>query len=96
MIKPTEKVPALNLDLINGTRWELEKQSPAHYSVLVFYRGLHCPKCKEQLESLKDHLEDFNERGINVVAISMDTEKRAKITGEKWYIESIPVSLWIN
>jgi len=92
MITPTQEVPNLKLDLINDTQWELHTQHPEKYTLLVFYRGLHCPKCKQQLEELKTKLSDFTERGINVIGISMDSEKRAKITGEKWDVESIPIA----
>ncbi len=91
MITPTHKVLNLTLNLINDTQWELHKQRPEKYTLLVFYRGYHCPKCKQQLEELKDKLTDFTERGINVIGISMDSEKRAKKTGDDWDIEAIPI-----
>jgi len=90
-MKPQQKVPGLEVDLINDTKWSMEKQDPEKYTMIVFYRGLHCPVCKKQLESLKDHLDKFTDRGVNVVAISMDSEKRAKKTVEEWGIESVPV-----
>ncbi|PRP67991.1 peroxiredoxin-like family protein [Nonlabens agnitus] len=90
-MKPTEKVPHLELDLINDTQWSMAKQNPEKYTLILFYRGYHCPVCKKQLESLKDKLTDFVDRGVNVIAISMDTEERAKKTGDEWDIESIPV-----
>lgn len=96
MITPTHQVPNLKLDLINDTQWELDKQRPEKYTLLVFYRGYHCPKCKQQLEELKDKLDDFTERGINVVGISMDTEKRAKKTGDEWDIEAIPIAYGLS
>ncbi|WP_031429180.1 peroxiredoxin-like family protein [Flavimarina sp. Hel_I_48] len=91
MIKPTEKVPNLELDLINDTKWDLSKQNAEQFTLVVFYRGLHCPVCKKYLEDLKTKLEDFEERGVNVIAVSMDTEERAKKTGDKWAIESLPI-----
>ncbi len=90
-MKPRHEVPQLELNLINDTIWSMEKQEPEKYTMIVFYRGLHCPVCKKQLESLKNHLDQFVKRGINVIAVSMDTEKRAKQAGEDWDIESIPV-----
>lgn len=90
-MKPREKVPHLEIELINDTLWSMEKQDPEKYTMILFYRGLHCPVCKKQLESLKDKLSEFVDRGVNVIAISMDTEKRAKKAGEEWNIESIPV-----
>ncbi|WP_194850306.1 peroxiredoxin-like family protein [Nonlabens antarcticus] len=90
-MKPQEKVPSLHVDLINDTKWSMEKQDPDKYTMIIFYRGLHCPICKKQLESLKDNMNEFIDRGVNVIAVSMDSEKRAKQAGEEWDIESIPV-----
>lgn len=92
MITPTHQVPNLKLSLINNTQWELHKQYPEKYTLLVFYRGYHCPICKQQLEELKNKLSDFTKRGINVIGISMDSEKRAKKTGDEWDIGSIPIA----
>ena len=82
--------------MINDTKWSMEKQDPEKYTLMVFYRGYHCPVCKKQLESLKDKLSEFVDRGVNVIAVSMDTEERAKKTGEEWDIESIPVGFELS
>jgi peroxiredoxin len=69
----------------------MDKQNPDKYTMILFYRGIHCPVCRKQLESLKDKLGAFVDRGVNVIAVSMDTEERAKKAGMEWDIASIPV-----
>ncbi|MAN59446.1 MAG: alkyl hydroperoxide reductase [Flavobacteriaceae bacterium] len=91
-MKPKEKVPQLELDLINNTKWDLSKQSPKAFTMLVFYRGLHCPVCKKYLETLTEKMEAFYNKGVNMVAISMDSEERAKKAGEEWDVESLPIA----
>lgn len=91
MIKPRQRVPELQLDLINDTQWSLDAQQSEAFTLLVFYRGLHCPKCKEQLEELASKLGDFSERGVHLIAISCNTEKLAKKTAEEWDIPELPV-----
>ena len=91
MIKPRTKVPELELNLINDTKWKLSDQNPENFTLLVFYRGLHCPVCKKYLEELKSKLDEFIDKGINVIAISCDTEERAKKAGQEWDISSLPV-----
>lgn len=59
--------------------------------MIVFYRGLHCPVCKKYLENLKSKLEDLSDRGVNVIAVSMDTEERAKRTGREWDITDLTI-----
>lgn len=96
MIKPREKVPELQLDLINTTQWSLDAQESDRFTMIIFYRGLHCPKCKEQLESLAKKLKDFSERGVHVIAVSCNTEKLAKETAEKWDITELPVGYGLS
>ncbi|MBP2832975.1 AhpC/TSA family protein [Aquimarina sp. U1-2] len=91
MLKPREKVPNLEVDLINDTHWKLEDQTPKNFILVVFYRGLHCPICKKQLEELAGKLDKFVDRGVNVVAISCDTEEKAKKTGNTWNVPSLPI-----
>ncbi|MDP5076748.1 MAG: redoxin domain-containing protein, partial [Nonlabens sp.] len=72
-MKPNTQVPDLNLPLINDTEWTLKSQRPDAFTLLVFYRGLHCPVCKKQLQEVAEHLDKLVERGVYVTAISMDT-----------------------
>ncbi len=90
-IKPREKTPNLEVRLINDLKWSLEEQEAKNFTMLVFYRGLHCPVCKKYLEDLATKLDDFSERGINMIAISTDSEERAKEAGKKWNISDLPV-----
>ena len=91
MIKPREKAPDLEINLVNDTIWRLQEQSPENFTMIIFYRGKHCPKCKVQLESLQKKLNKFTDRGVNVIAISSDTEEVAKATYKEWDIADIPV-----
>lgn len=91
MIKPKTEVPDLKLSLINGTRWNLYAQKNAAFTILVFYRGMHCPVCKIYLEELATKLKDFTERDVNLIAISCDSEEKAKKTGDEWDIPELPI-----
>lgn len=91
MIKPREKTPDIVIDLVNDTKWKLSEQSPENFTMILFYRGKHCPKCKVQLEQLQKKLDKFTDLGVNVIAISSDTEAVAKATYEEWDIADIPL-----
>lgn len=91
MIKPREKTPNISINLVNDTTWNLNEQSPEHFTMIIFYRGKHCPICKKQLEELQKKINKFTERGINVVAISSDSEETAKATYKEWDIDDIPL-----
>ncbi len=52
MLKPGQNAPAFELPLTIDAKFELADQNPEHFTMLVFYRGKHCPICKGQLEEL--------------------------------------------
>lgn len=56
--------------------------------MIVFYRGLHCPICKGYANTLQDLQDEFKERGVNTVTVSMDSEERAMRTKEDWGIKA--------
>ncbi|MDO1500582.1 peroxiredoxin-like family protein [Winogradskyella maritima] len=95
-MKPREKTPDFNINLVNDTQWTLSEQSPEHFTMLLVYRGKHCPLCKKQLESLQKQLHKFTERGVNVIAVSTDTEAVAKATYDEWDISDIPVGYGLS
>ena len=44
VLKPRQPVPALEVDTLDGP-WSLADQSSENFTMVVFYRGLHCPIC---------------------------------------------------
>ena len=98
MNRPTPKhqAPTLKFPLLSGEDWALDQQSPASFSLVVFYRGLHCPLCKKYLQQLQELLPDFEERGVNVVAVSMDTEKRARLARKDWELQELHLGYNLN
>ncbi|MEP3224677.1 MAG: peroxiredoxin-like family protein [Parasphingorhabdus sp.] len=86
---PTEKLPDFTVPLTDGGRFQLSQRAGDNFTLLLFYRGLHCPICKTQLRDLQKKLSDFAERGVTAVAISMDEESRAQESAEKWGIDEL-------
>ncbi len=82
-LMPRRPVPALNLPLVNGERFVLGASPGDSFDLLVFYRGLHCPICAKYLMELERLAPDFLQRGVQPVAISSDTEERAKAMAGK-------------
>ena len=81
---PRQKVPNLELPLVSGGSWSLADENPPNFSLLVFYRGLHCPVCRAQLSELKRSLDKFAELGVSVVALSSDSKERALEAQSAW------------
>lgn len=91
MIRPTpkHKAPQLQFPLIEGNQWNLAEEHPENFTLIVFYRGLHCPLCKKYLQQLEGLLPDFTKKGVHVVAVSMDSEKRARLSRKDWELKDL-------
>jgi peroxiredoxin len=59
--------------------------------MMVVYRGLHCPICKPYLRELDRKLEEFESRGVEVIAVSSDTKERAARSKEEWELGRLPI-----
>lgn len=93
MLRTREPAPALDLPLVAGGRWSLAEQEPESFILVVFYRGLHCPKCRDQLSELDQKLDALAEVGVtSVVAVSGDSEERAATTVQDWGLDRLPVA----
>lgn len=60
---PRRPVPALSVPLVGGGRFTLAEERPERFTMMVFYRGLHCPICSRQLADLEAKLDAFAARG---------------------------------
>ena len=86
---PRQPVPSLEVPLVGGGTWKLADQSPEHFTLIVFFRGLHCPICSNYLRDLDRKLADFNATGVEVIAISSDGKERAEQTPTEWKVENV-------
>ena len=98
MNRPTPKhtAPNLQFPLLDGNQWNLADQNPDNFTLVVFYRGLHCPLCKKYLQQLQELLPEFEQRGVNVVAVSMDSEKRARLSRQKWELSNLTLGYGLS
>ena len=88
---PGQPAPDLRLDLIIGLDWVLADQSPDAFTMIVVYRGLHCPVCKTYLQGLRSTYDEWLSKGIEVVNVSMDDKDRATKAHEEWGLDPIPM-----
>lgn len=88
---PRRPAPPLAVDLVGGGHWSLAEARPARFSLIVFYRGLHCPICRPYLADLNRRVEGFRGRGVEPVAISTDPQDRAEETVRHWKLDRTPV-----
>ena len=89
MLVPGRPVPKLEVPLADGGVFDLGAERPEHFTLVVFYRGLHCPICREILTDLEGRTEALSELGVETVAISGDTEPNAQRTVSEWGLERL-------
>lgn len=78
MLIPRQPVPNLELPTLDHGAFNLADDNPEHFSLVVFFRGLHCPLCVKYLKELGQLLPELQKRGVNVIAISSDDQDRAR------------------
>jgi peroxiredoxin len=96
MIKPRQAVPALEVATVDGGTWKLAERSPENFTMVVFYRGLHCPICGRYLRDLDRKIEDFAKRGVEVIMLSTDGEERARQAKETWELENVTIGYGLD
>ncbi len=91
MLIPREKAPELKIDTLESGLWDLHQQSPKNFTFLIFYRGYHCPLCHKELKALDKKLEEFEARGVNVLALSCDSKERAEAIKKENDLKNITI-----
>ena len=89
---PRQRVPELSLPLAGGGRWRLSDQKPKHFTMLAFYRGMHCSVCRDYLGHLQSLHAAFNGQGVTPIAISMDNAERACSAEAGWGLNDLCVA----
>ena len=93
---PRQPVPALKVPTLAGGQWTLSERHPEHFTLVVFYRGLHCPICSGYVKQLDRMVPDFESRGVEPIAISSDVEARARQAADSWRLERAPVGYGLD
>lgn len=95
-LKPRQPVPALEVDTLDGSRWRLSEQKPQNFSMVVFYRGLHCPVCRKYLGELNGLAAEFAKRGVFTLAASTDVRERAEQAKAQWGFANLAVGYGVS
>jgi len=89
--RPQTKAPELAVESLSDGEWRLSEQQPDAFTMVVFYRGLHCPICTQYIAELDQRLDEFSSRGVGVLAVSGDDEDRARQSKDDWGLERLTV-----
>jgi alkyl hydroperoxide reductase subunit AhpC len=91
MIVPRQKAPELIVETLDHGRFDLATEKPERFTLVCFYRGLHCPVCASYLKELARLTPAFAQRGVETLAVSSDGELRARQMVEKIAAKSLRV-----
>lgn len=95
-LMPRQPVPALELPTIGGGTWRLADQRPGNFTMVVFYRGRHCPQCRTYLADLNAKADDFKAKGVEMVIASTDDQARAAETKSEWKLDKLTVAYGLS
>lgn len=95
VLKPRQAVPSLEVSTLKGP-WSLALQQPQNFTMLVFYRGLHCPICSKYIQELDRMVADFNDTGVSVLALSSDVKSRAQQAYDDWKLSELTLGYELN
>jgi peroxiredoxin len=95
VLKPREPAPALEVQTLNGS-WSLAAQSPENFTMVVFYRGLHCPICSKYVGELDKLAGDFAEIGVSILVLSSDERERAEKAREDWNLGNLEIGYGVT
>ncbi len=93
---PRQRVPDLSLPLTGGGSWRLSDQKPEHFTMLAFYRGVHCSVCRDYLGHLQSMHAAFSKLGVTPIAISTDDAQRACAAEARWGLEDLCVAYGLS
>ncbi|NQV98171.1 MAG: AhpC/TSA family protein [Rhodospirillales bacterium] len=83
MLVPRQKTPDLEVPTLSHGNFNLAADNAKHFTLVTFYRGLHCPICASYLKELGRLTPEFEERGVKTIAISSDAEDRTREMADK-------------
>lgn len=95
-VLPRQPAPSLTVETLKHGRFDLSQDAPKLMTLVVFYRGLHCPFCAIQLEEMEKAVEDFSSRGVNMIALSTDSAERATAMAERCKLDKLRVGYGLS
>ena len=94
--KAGDMFPAIELATVSGEQITLGKpQNGTDWQMVVVYRGKHCPLCTRYLNEVEKLKADFLEIGVDIVAVSADSQAQANAHMEQLAV-SYPIAYGLS
>ena len=91
MLIPRKLVPELRVPTLDHGEFDLAHDAAERFTLISFYRGLHCPICLKYLRDLGSLVPEYERRGTKVIAISSDVPERAQEMARKVGFDNLRV-----
>jgi peroxiredoxin len=95
-VAPGTPSPALRFKTSDGTLWTLGERPPQTFTLVAFYRGIFCPYCREFISNLDRLADEFRTRGIQPIAVSVDSQEQVRTAIEQWKLTALPVGYGLD
>lgn len=79
IIKPGDAFPAIEFKMVGGGTRQLNNNKN-RWTLLISYRGDHCPRCKTYIAKLHQLAPGYADREVDIYLASMDPEAIAQRT----------------
>lgn len=89
MLLPRQLVPELRVQTLAHGEFDIAHDAPERFTLISFYRGLHCPICLKYLRDLGALIPEYERRGTKVIAISSDAPDRAQEMARKVDVDNL-------
>ena len=96
MLIPRQAVPSLAVEMVAHGTFDLAVDAPDRFTMIVFYRGLHCPVCAKYLVELERLAGDFQDRSVRILALSSDNKERAEAMAHKIKASRLPIGYGLS
>lgn len=88
---PATAAPAVHAHSANGSAFDLPSAPDGGLSVIFFYRGVHCPICKTQIEELASRQDELRDAGLAAASVSMDDSERFARQVQEWDLGALTI-----
>lgn len=87
------KISNFQLNILGGNTRSLEDlMLGQRLLILVFYRGFHCSICNRYINRWGAYYPEFKQIGVEVIAVSTDTEAKAEQARREWFTGDLPIA----
>ena len=81
-LNPGDNFPHINLDIVGGESLQIPQDLGGQFNIVLFYRGHWWPYCRRLLAGYEALIDQFKELGTEIVAASVDDEKKTSEVAE--------------